>query len=616
MSFNNADDHIGWPIPTLMYVYRYLAKMDSADDAIDGPPLKRARREDPPPASDGSPFDRLPDEMLELILSNLSTPDKFRVKLVSRRWREVILRSHPHHLDLSKCKRSEDYRNVIDNILPTMPWLHGLRGLHLRDIEAVRESCGQLKTVDVGGSTDTECIERLATGFPLLQEVALPRSTSDAEVEILLDYKPNLRKLVLNNTGVTGTCFNKLPLCLKHLSLYYCIKLDSVCLRHVANCTNLRHLDLSGRRNLKDDDISTALAGCQRLTTLILDYTALTGTCLRQLPRTLQLLSLDHCNKIDSSSLRHVANCANLRQLYLTGGRNWKDDDISTALAGCQRLTTLILSESWVNGACLQKLPRKLEWLALDQCRSLHSSSLLHVAQCANLRRLNVSHVYQLQSAHLAAVLTACSRLEQLDAEQLHCPLEECLPAAGLPALRGLDVSRSRSVTDDVLAVLPDRLPQLQELRMTGRDSMTETGLVNLQRLRQLRRLDLRGLPVTDAVLDKLHLPQLRWLCLGTGSYCLFTPDNVTQLVLSCPSLTELILDPIYNSDLVLIVVDSLSERLPRERAVTLGVGQRVLEIRPGLVASSGVAGRSVGGHRGPLRLAPSPSLRNPWVRA
>jgi len=64
---------------------------------------------------------------------------------------------------------------------------------------------------------------------------------------------------------------------------------------------------------------------------------------------------------------------------------------------------------------------------------------------------------------------------------------------------------------------------------------------MNLHRLGQLRWLDLCHLPVTDAVLDVLHLPHLRWLRLAVNSPH-FTPDHVTRLVLSCPSRTELIL--------------------------------------------------------------------------
>jgi len=124
---------------------------------------------------------------------------------------------------------------------------------------------------------------------------------------------------------------------------------------------------------------------------------------------------------------------------------------------------------------------------------------------------------------------------------------------------------------------------------------------MNLHRLGHLRLLILRGLSPTDAMLDGLHLPQLRWLRLA--SYLVrCTPDRMTQLVLSCPSLTELVLTP-RDDDFTVSVADSLAARLPRERAVTLGVIPKVLEMRPGLAAGSDVADRPVDGHRGTLRL-------------
>jgi len=99
----------------------------------------------------------------------------------------------------------------------------------------------------------------------------------------------------------------------------------------------------------------------------------------------------------------------------------------------------------------------------------------------------------------------------------------------------------------------------------------------------------------------------------------------VTRLVLSCPSLTELVLDGTF--DLAVRVVDNLvwriASRLPRERAVTLGVNGWVLRRRRALVADSDAADRAVGGHRGPLRLVPanvldrqySTPLHNPYLR-
>jgi len=106
---------------------------------------------------------------------------------------------------------------------------------------------------------------------------------------------------------------------------------------------------------------------------------------------------------------------------------------------------------------------------------------------------------------------------------------------------------------------------------------------MNLHLFGQLRWLDLCHLPVTVAVLDVLHLPDLRWLRLAVNSphftpdhvtrLVLSCPDHVTRLVLSCPSLTELIFCTAYS--LILSVVD---RQLPRERAVTLRVNEWILQ--------------------------------------
>ncbi|XP_037069213.1 uncharacterized protein LOC119090493 [Pollicipes pollicipes] len=127
-------------------------------------------------------------------------------------------------------------------------------------------------------------------------------------------------------------------------------------------------------------------------------------------------------------------------------------------------LRRLDVARSDVRGECLSLLPESLEALSVAWCRHLQPACLRQLTRCPRLRRLDVSGVEGLQAADLAAVLAGCPQLERLTARGLKPALELCLPPAGLPSLRHLDVTCSREVTDSTLKRLPDLLPGLHSL--------------------------------------------------------------------------------------------------------------------------------------------------------
>ncbi|XP_037069145.1 F-box/LRR-repeat protein 2-like [Pollicipes pollicipes] len=247
-------------------------------------------------------------------------------------------------------------------------------------------------------------------------------------------------------------------------------------------------------------------------------------------------------------------------------------------------LRRLDVARSDVRGECLSLLPESLEALSVAYCLHLQSACLRQLTRCPRLRRLDVSGVEGLQAADLAAVLAGCPQLERLTAWRLEPALELCLPPAGLPSLRHLDVTDSGGVTDSTLKRLPDLLPGLHSLSIYGCRGVTVVGLDSLPRLRQLRQLDLTRLSaVTDATLDRLHGPRLRMLNLTECVSC--STDGVTRLVLGCPSLTVLGWGW-SDLDRTRSLVDSLVRQLPPDRDVTLEVNaghlQRLPPLSPG----------------------------------
>lgn len=530
--------------------------------------------------------------------SDLSPPELFNLKLVSRRWREIIISFHPHHLDLRQFNCTKDYKKAIDCILPKMPWLHGLRGLDLQDVKAVQKSCEHLKAIEIcQESKDKVDLKQLCAGFPSLQEVTLPKPTTDAEVEMLLKSKPGLRKLVLNRTEVTGVCLQHLSDSIEYLSMRYCDNLLPIHKIKFPRCPRMQEVDMAhwkseGKFLGSDAGLEMLLECCPGLTKLNIDNEiAITGTSFQMLPSGLKDMSMAWCKQVQSACLRHVAKCTQLRHLNLFGMSDLQDADVGVVLAGCQRLIRLNLTCTPVTGACLAQLPRTLERLVLDRCESLHSASLVHLSQCDQLRWLDVSRVPDVQSAHLAAALLACTHLKRLEAKELTCPLEECLPEDGLAALRSLNVEDSDGVTDSTLAVLPDRLPHLHELSLYGCARVTETGQMHLHRFQSLRRLDLRlnlrEASVTDAVLDQLHGTGLETLFLNLSSMGAVSDEAVIRLALGCPSITEMLLLTANYDEFATSVcgelVDRLAKQLPRGRVLTLGVHSNVMWTRPDL---------------------------------
>jgi len=581
------------------------------------------------------PFDRLCDEMMEKVLSYLPRSELWTLKLVSLRWRAIIGTYLRHCLDLGQFKRPSDYRKAIDHVLPAMPYLYGLRGLRLRDINAVQKHCKQLKLIEVlQRSRNPRNMKQLCTGFPSLQEVTLPKRTVDGEVEILLTYKPRLRVLVLDGTNITGTCLQNLPKFLETISVSRCSSLLPASQLRLPRCPKLREVrvvDEETRRRLlsSEADLAALLDSYPGLTTLVLDRTDVMGTSFQQLPAGLEHLSMVGCRQIHLPCLHHIASCTQLRHLDVGASEAIHDVDIAPVLAGCQRLTTLILAATEVTGECFSHLPRSLERLMLYSCSSIQQENLFHLTRCDQLRWLNLA-CSGVTEENMSAILTACPHLELLDASSRGAPIEKCLPLGGHHGLRRLDFVSNLELTDSSLLAMLVQLPQLEVLYLTFCFNVTEDGLECLQFFPKLHTLFLSEMSVTNVVLDKLQGTRLRRLGLDlTDDEAGITSQAVTDLVLNCTSLSELLfaaedIDSVHNNDenenseeedddpyvspyernLRLNIVDILARRLPRDRVVTLGMEDVVLEERPDLVVDSDAAGRNVSSRvSGPLRL-------------
>ena len=297
--------------------------------------------------------DRLPAELLQLVLSQLQLRQLLQVQLVSRRWRDAVfgLLCRRQELDLSHSRsRWWCADDTLRRLLRLMPALRVLRLYSRSDhaLDIIATHCKYLAKIHFDGFDITDASARkLCAACPSL-EVVKSDSFSEGSLRVLLRHSPALRELDLSDSGVTGQCFSLLPGSLQRLSVAYCGSLHSETLRQVgARCPQLRQLDVSGLQGLHVCDLAAALAGCPQLERLTASELLVpperclppgglpalrqlavggstrdvTDTTLRQLPDLLprlQTLIIARCNAVTGQGLQHLQRFKQLLSLNLS----------------------------------------------------------------------------------------------------------------------------------------------------------------------------------------------------------------------------------------------------------------------------------------------------------
>ena len=462
-------------------------------------------------------IDDLPAEILLHILSFLSVRQLCAVKDVSRRWRDAFDVCLSRVYDFTMDWPHELTNQCLELLLPRMT------ALRVIDIDTVRESIyTKINKLD---------LHIVADHCPLLSELNL----SAFEVS-----EPSLQRLCLRCPRLEVVTMN--PLCSEE-----CVRVIVV-----------------NQRRLRALTVRSPQSSCRWLAAL---------------PDSLQRLTLQFWWDGDPGNLRHLAQCRNLRELDISFSYILRRSHLKLVLAGCLKLERLLLAGS----------------------HCYRGDSLLLEAAPVSLRELDIADVPWVTSEDLAAGLAGCTRLERLSAAGLGPPLEECLPPAGLPALRHLNVRRAERLTDASLRRLPALLPGLRTLNINFCRLVTEEGLRCLRQLPQLSALHLVGVPcVTSGALDCLGWPPLAELELGCAETFpkQVSAEAVLALVLRCATLRRL----------------TLYDKLSRVRSVVLGLlGRLAAERTVTLVLYPGFSSR-LPRTDGSLRLTDTTALRRPWL--
>ncbi|XP_059424109.1 F-box/LRR-repeat protein 4-like [Carassius carassius] len=310
-------------------------------------------------------FDRLPYELIQLIVSHLPVPDLCRLaqscKLFHKhccdplQYIQLSLQPYWAQLTDASLNHLQSRCTLLQRL--NMSWT-GNRGAVTADgFCSFMKACGvSLVCLELSCChfLTEACLEVIAQMCPCLQELNLA-SCDRLQPQAFnhIAKLANLRRLVLYRTKVEQSAIlSILTFCpeLKHLNLGSCVMIedyDVVASMLSARCHSLRSLDLWRCRNLSERGLAELVSGC----------------------RLLEELDLGWCSTLQSSSgcFQHLArSLPRLSKLFLTANRTVCDSDLEELAANCSALEHLdILGTRMVSPASLRKLLKSCPQLKL-----------------------------------------------------------------------------------------------------------------------------------------------------------------------------------------------------------------------------------------------------------
>ncbi|XP_023561940.1 F-box/LRR-repeat protein 4 isoform X2 [Octodon degus] len=319
-------------------------------------------------------FDKLPYELIQLILKHLTLPDLCRLaqtcKLLNQHCCDPL---QYIHLNLQPywAKLSDTSLEFLQARCTLVQWLNlswtGNRGfISVSGFSRFLKVCGsELVRLELSCShfLNETCLEVISEMCPYLQELNL--SSCDKLPPQAFNHIAklcNLKRLVLYRTKIEQTALlSILNFCseLQHLSLGSCVMIedyDVIASMIGAKCKKLQTLDLWRCKNITENGIAELASGCPLL----------------------EELDLGWCPTLQSSTgcfARLARQLPNLQKLFLTANRSVCDTDIEELASNCARLRQLdILGTRMVSPASLRKL--------LEACKEL---ALLDVSFCSQI---------------------------------------------------------------------------------------------------------------------------------------------------------------------------------------------------------------------------------------
>ncbi|XP_039385009.1 F-box/LRR-repeat protein 4 isoform X2 [Mauremys reevesii] len=291
-------------------------------------------------------FDKLPYELIQLILSHLTIPDLCRLAQTCKLLYQHCCDPLQYiHLSLQPywARINDTSLEYLMSRCTLVQWLNlswtGNRGaISVSGFSRFLKVCGsELVRLELacGHFLNETCLEVIAEMCPNLQELNL--SSCDKLPPQAFNHIAkvcSLKRLILYRTKVEQTALlSILNFCseLQHLSLGSCVMIedyDLIASMMGAKCKKLRTLDLWRCKNITENGIAELASGCQLLEELDLGWcptlqssTGCFTSLARKLPNLQKLFLTANRSVCDTDIEELAANCTHLRQLDILGTR-------------------------------------------------------------------------------------------------------------------------------------------------------------------------------------------------------------------------------------------------------------------------------------------------------
>ncbi|KAM7119773.1 F-box/LRR-repeat protein 4 isoform 7-T24 [Ciconia maguari] len=343
-------------------------------------------------------FDKLPYELIQLILSHLTVPDLCRLAQTCKLLYQHCCDPLQYiHLSLQPywARINDTSLEYLQSRCTLIQWLNlswtGNRGaISVSGFSRFLKVCGsELVRLELscGHFLNETCLEVITEMCPNLQELNL--SSCDKIPPQAFNHiakVASLKRLILYRTKVEQTALlSILNFCseLQHLSLGSCVMIedyDLIASMMGAKCKKLRSLDLWRCKNITESGIAELASGCQLLEELDLGWCPMlqssTGcftNLARKLPNLQKLFLTANRSVCDTDIEELAANCTHLRQLDILV-KLWNSWEGAISIKKFRKVVAFVKGTRMVSPASLRKL--------LESCKDL---SLLDVSFCSQI---------------------------------------------------------------------------------------------------------------------------------------------------------------------------------------------------------------------------------------
>jgi len=257
---------------------------------------------------------------------------------------------------------------------------------------------------------------------------------------------------------------------IKNLILDGCKLIDDAAVKFFSACTSLEILSMNGCHKITDKAVEMLADNCPGIHTLSLaECTHLTGASLKSLTKfsKLQKLNLSSCVGIEETAFKvfpRTITHLDLSRTYIT------DNSLTQIASQCPQLQEVFLNYCQVS--------KSFTALA-EKC---HEILILHATNT------------KIGNAEVAALFSQLPRLACLILSDCPNINDEAFASVDTTPLQILELDNCK-IKDGALVNIA-KLCHLTNLSLQGAGDITDNGLQNLKSLKELRFLNLKGLPL------------------------------------------------------------------------------------------------------------------------